>query len=146
MIKRIVNAIPILIGRVGSVQLARPGVKGNWDAGVAYWRGLMLLLAGIMTMAIFPLWFITRRRRRSHEARRSSIFFMNALMNRLESLGWNRSESQTVAELIGRVETETQGRWHLQWILDLYHRYRFGQETPSMEEEDRIKEIIRSIR
>jgi hypothetical protein len=80
------------------------------------------------------------------ERPRSTVPFMNDLLDRLESLGWKRRPSQTPAELIEQVETATQGQWRLGSVLKLYYHVRFSGDPPSTDELRRAGEIIRGIK
>lgn len=145
LLERLTHSLSHFINQIGSIHLGAHS-KGDWNSVVTYWRGLLLLLATLLLLTVAVVWLVTHRDRHGGPQQRSSIFFMNSLFNRLESMGWKRGESQTPAEFIGHVERETQGRWQLEWVLDLYHRYRFGLEQPTAQEEERVREIIHQIR
>jgi hypothetical protein len=107
----------------------------------------LLLLAAVALGALLILQLRTRRAQAViRSPLRSPVAFMNLLLERLRTLGWKRTQSQTAAELLARIDEETAGRWALQGVLELYHRCRFAQEPLSGEDEARVQEIIRNMK
>lgn len=136
------SSIPERIGRLKPAGFTHE-LRIGWKISNILSVMLILLAAGLMVLATILLFL--RRRGRGGDPR-SPIFFMNELIERLEAVGWSRAESQTPAELVAHVERETQGRWQLLWIVELYHRCRFAQESPTAAEAVRVSEALRRIR
>ncbi|HPK03935.1 MAG TPA: transglutaminaseTgpA domain-containing protein [Candidatus Sumerlaeota bacterium] len=87
-----------------------------------------------------------RRRQSTGAGQRSPVLFINQLIRRLQALGWTRQPSQTLAEWFHEIDRTTRGQYELAWILDLYHRCRFGDERLGPRDEQRAQELIRAIR
>jgi hypothetical protein len=145
LIQRLIWAKDFLVELVKTLPVGRADNAHRPSDEELVWRELLLLAAGLLTLLLI-LQIATRAAKRDGSTPRSPVFFMNALIERLQALGWVRAESQTPAELIQRVERETEGRWHLQWILDIYYRCRFARETPSADEQARVNEAIRNLK
>ena len=145
LVQRLISMKDLLVELVKALPVGRNGSDRRPSDGDLLWRGLMLLTAGLLTLLLI-MQFATRSAKPGEGPQRSPVFFMNALIERLQALGWARAESQTPAELIQRVERETEGRWRLKWILDIYYRCRFARETPSAEEQSRVNEAIRNLK
>lgn len=110
-----------------------------------YTRLVLLLVA--LGLFLVLLWRFCARLRRQAKggAACSPVTFMNQFMQRLHALGWKRSPSQTPAEWIQDIRRQMPGDIQLEWVLDLYHRCRFAQESPTPDEEARVREVIRQL-
>ncbi|MCL5269382.1 MAG: transglutaminase-like domain-containing protein [bacterium] len=87
--------------------------------------GALAGLAGLVGFG-FGLRALLRRHRKRTVLPRSSVAFMNQLLARLERRGWRRRTGQTTAEFLDAVDRQTDGRWNLTPLLELYHRVRFA--------------------
>lgn len=111
-----------------------------------YTRLILSLIALLLALLLLARFFSRERLAARKGVQRSRVAFMNQLMQRLQALGWKRAPSQTPAEWLGEIESRTEGRWQLEWVLELYHRCRFANEVPTADEESRVKELLRQLR
>jgi hypothetical protein len=101
------------------------------------------VLVGLILLLL--LYRLLRVQQQMVKAQQSTIPFMNSLLHRLHELGWQRLPGQTPAELLLQVEQQTDGRWGLTGILEIYHRHRFAGQQPSPDELQHIDDTIRRI-
>ena len=107
------------------------------------------LLRNLLPIALLAVLWLAhrhhRRRRRGDAPAGSTVAFMNQLLSQLEGMGWRRRPGQTPTELVRQVERQSQGRWQLQPMLDLYHRCRFAGESPTAGELTWIQQTLRDL-
>jgi transglutaminase-like putative cysteine protease len=112
-------------------------------------KSLVPLLRSLIAVTLLALlWLYYRRhwrRRRAADRNLSPVVFMNELLERLAALGWSRRPGQTPAELIHDIDRQTQGRWALGAVVDLYHRCRYANAHPSAEDLALVHRTIRDI-
>jgi hypothetical protein len=81
-------------------------------------RVVMASLALVLAVIWLMRFIACARRQARAGAARSSVAFMNQLMQRLGALGWKRRPSQTPAEWLAEIDHKTEGRWQLGWVVD----------------------------
>lgn len=107
---------------------------------------LVFQIAGAAA-ALFLLWRIAIivRRRIIRDRVGSPVDYLNALLYKLESLGWIRLPGQTPLEFIASLRAAGVNAPDLDWVVGLYYRERFAGEQPKSDERRRAHLIVEKM-
>ncbi len=116
----------------------------NWDRQELWRYGRLFLVLGLL-VTVLIIYHQFLRQQRLRQLDRSSVAFMNVVIDKLERKGFPRRPYQTPAEWLAGIEITAPQRGELDWLLELYHDLRFGSQALGAGDEARIRAFLRTI-